>query len=111
MSTYTVRCYNLHITFSSLNYDKYPTHRLVYWVNEPKPILKNAVSNYLNEIATNDDLLIIPDYIKHWIEFEGHQFEKVSDREKLLRELEECKTSSDIDKLTDNLLDFGIDPF
>lgn len=89
---------------------KYPTHRLD-WVNEPPSILKTAVSNYLNEIATDDDLLIIRDYIKHWIELKSHQFENESDREKLLRELEECKISSDIDKLTDNLLDFGIDPF
>ena len=89
---------------------KYPNHRLD-WVNEPPSILKTAVSNYLNEIATNDDLLIILDYIKHWIEFEGHQFENESDREILLRELAQSKTSSDIDKLTDNLLNFGIDPF
>jgi hypothetical protein len=89
---------------------KYPNHRLD-WVNEPPSILKTAVSNYLNEIATDDDLIIIRDYIKHWIELERHQFENESDREKLLKELEECKTSSDIDKLTDNLLDFGIDPF
>ncbi|MFM7571548.1 MAG: hypothetical protein ACKO4S_00180 [Snowella sp.] len=89
---------------------KYPTHRLD-WVNEPPSILKTAVSNYLNEIATDDDLLIIRDYIKHWIELESHQFENESDREILLRELAQSKTSSDIDKLTDNLLNFGIDPF
>jgi hypothetical protein len=89
---------------------KYPTHRLD-WVNEPPSILKTAVSNYLNEIATNDDLLIIRDYIKHWIELEGHQFENESDRQTLLRELAQSKTSSDIDKLTESLLDFGIDPF
>lgn len=89
---------------------KYPTHRLD-WVNEPPSILKTAVSNYLNEIATDDDLLIIRDYIKHWIELESYQFENESDRDILLRELAQCKTSSDIDKLTDNLLHFGIDPF
>jgi hypothetical protein len=89
---------------------KYPTHRLD-WVNETPSILKTAVSNYLNEIATDDDLLIIRDYIKHWIELKSHQFENESDREILLRELAQSKTSSDIDKLTDNLLNFGIDPF
>jgi hypothetical protein len=90
---------------------RYPKNRLVHWGNESQSVLKNAVCNYCEEIATSDDIWLIRDYLKHWIEFDGHQFEDESDREFLASKAERCKTSSDIDNLVKTLVhEFGIDP-
>ena len=91
---------------------QYPKHKLLYWGSESQSILKNAVCNYFDKVATSDDIWLIRDYIKHWIEFDGHQFEDESDRTILAAKADRCKTSSDIDNLVSILVrNFGIDPF
>lgn len=89
----------------------YPDNCLIYWMHSNRSTLKNAVTNYFNKTATDDDVPILADYLKHWVSFPVHGFENESDRVILLGELDNAQTLNDISEITDKLLDFGIDPF
>ncbi|MGL5035544.1 MAG: hypothetical protein ACRC6M_17295 [Microcystaceae cyanobacterium] len=89
----------------------YPDNCLIYWKNSNRETLKTAVTNYFNEIATDEEVPILADYLKHWVSFPAHGFEDESDRVILLGELDNCQTLNEISEITDKLLCFGIDPF
>ncbi len=89
----------------------YPTDQLVYYTHVLDPRLTEAVNNYYHSTNTNEDIPMLRDYLKHWISFPLHQFENEDDRLILLGELDQCLTPDDINRITDKLLDFGIDPF
>ena len=89
----------------------YPSNHLIYWMHSNIEELKNAVTNYFNEIATSEDVPILRDYLKHWVSFPVHGFENEGDRFTLLGELDNAQTLEDINTITHKLLDFGIDPF
>jgi hypothetical protein len=89
----------------------YPSDQLIYWKNIYSPLLHRAVLAYFNSANLNEqELESIKSYVKHWIEFEGRQFEDESDRQKLLRDLEQCD-SQNFEDVIDSLLDWGVDPF
>ena len=89
----------------------YPSDRLIYYTHVLDPVLHESVITYFNGEELNaQQLSKIKAYSKHWIEFEGHQFEDESDRQKLLRDLEKCD-SQNFEEVIDSLLDWGIDPF
>lgn len=89
----------------------YPQDFLIYWMHSNRPTLKNAVINYFNKTATDDDVPILADYLKHWVSFPITAFENESDHATLLGELDNAQTLDDISEITDKLLYFGIDPF
>ena len=85
---------------------------LTYWQNHT-PLLKHSISKFLGGESNFDEqeLNSIKGYIKHWIEYDGHEFERESDRQILLIDLSNCKSTEDIECFLEILLDFGIDPF
>lgn len=89
----------------------YPTDRLIYWLNSNSEELKKSVDNYFNDLATDEDIPILRDYLKHWVSYPLHQFEDEECRTILLKRLDNAQTIEDINKLSHDLLDFGIDPF
>ena len=90
----------------------YPTDQLLYWKHICDLPLQASVIKYLNgESLLGIELSPIKYYIAHWVNFEGHIFEDESDRQHLLRDLENCKDVGSLNLIIHNLLDFGIDPF
>lgn len=90
----------------------YPSDQLLYWQHTCDAPLKAAIIKYFNdEPLLETELNPIKAYVMHWVNFEGHMFEDDSDREFLLRELEDCKNVGSLNLVIHRLLDFGIDPF
>ena len=90
----------------------YPTDQLVYWQHTSDLLLRVSIEKYFkDESLLEYELNAIKAYVKHWTSSEGHMFEDDSDREFLLRELENCKNVGSLNLVIHRLLDFGIDPF
>ena len=91
----------------------YPDHTLVYWRNEQSGQLIKSVeklfSNYLD--FSQEDADLIRSYLKHWTSFKGHYFPNEEDRQALLNQLNQAHSIQDFNKITSQLLTYGIDPF
>lgn len=73
--------------------------------------LGKAVVRFFDKRATEQDVPMLKEYLLHWMNCPNMQFsnEKAPTMVKLA--IRECKTSDDINKVYNKMLELGVDPF
>lgn len=79
----------------------------MYWLHSENQQLKNTILKYINGIESLSvaEVKVIANYYMNWL-----CMSVVVDRKEAIRRLDACRTNEDLDKITDFLLNFGIDP-
>lgn len=81
---------------------------LVYWQNSNNDELINAVNKYWQgeKKLTERELTVLSSYLQMWIKFSEYP-----DQEKHLRQAEEIERVEDIKYLTNQIMNWGVDPW